>query len=820
MSDKKIFTLPNPMASDSEKASKEYGLSIAQEISKFWFNGGLITHECEFFKRRLWVQQKRAVAKGKQSVKQYQDKLAGENVELTYLNLDWRPINLAGKFIRIVVNGLKEDRYRVQVNAIDKASVDERLNKIERMRYNMINKPLFQDAKERFNLDLMPKEFIPSDEEELSLHAQIKGRVKAEIAQELLIKAVKKLNRWEYIKERVDYDLAECGLGVMECYTDKTEGVKIRYVDIENYIHSVTSHPDFNDVYYHGEVVQKTIGDLQREGDFTDDELREIASYYHKKNPDLNRGFGMNYSAVQMESLLDYQIDVLRFSYKTSKEQVYKKKMNPKGNFKMTRKDSDYNPPERSDYKKVSRVLDTWYEGYYIVGTQYLYDYKEAENIQTDVLNRAKSSFVCRSSGIYKNQLFSFVDDIEPIIDQMQRIHLKIQHLIAEVRPDGVEIDWDMMVNISNGKSGEQLDTKEILSLLSAKGIVFKRTYFDQEGNLRQGRAAEPINGGVPNNLIHLINSWTHYYNLIRDILGINPFRDGTQPHDSLVGVQERAIEQSNLSTENIERASLDLSLQVSELIGSRLRDIFKWSDLKRIYLQILGPDHMDVLDTIKNIHIHEFGYVVELLPSAEEIMKFEESLNLAMQTGEITSADKLEVRELMKSNPKLAAEFLKLRIKKNRQAAEDAAMRQMAAKSQSDTQSAQMASQFRIQEQQAIAQLELQKEQQLSSLRIQERAQIIAMEAPMKEKEIASEIYRDQMKAQQAAYLTQYKEEMKDERQDRKDANTSRILQQKQREEPAIDFTKPDGFDDIMRKIGAQSQELFTENPQNMSGI
>ncbi|WP_456867581.1 hypothetical protein [Galbibacter sp. BG1] len=787
--------IPDPLAPFEDKLSEEYGLKIAQEIGRYWFGDGIISGDCFFNERRQWIREKRAYAKGKQNVKQYQNNLAGKDVKLSYLNLDWRPLNIAGKFVRLVVNGMKEDKlYRLNINAIDRAAAVERENKVDELKKNMVSLKMLKDAKKRFNIDLTPKSYVPMNEEELELYSQMNSKLKIEIAQEMLQRAVRKMNRYDTIKERVGYDLTECGLGAMECYTDKTEGIKYRWIDIENLVHSFVKENDFDDCYYYGEVVTKTIGDIKRESDFTDNQLRTIAYKYHSKN---NKDiiYGFNYTSVAISEILDYEIDVLRFSYKTSKEKVYKKKKNKVGEgFRMTKKDAKYNPPEGAEHKRVSKTLDTWLEGYHIVGSKFLYNYQEAENIQNDKMNRAKSSFIVRATGIYNNQLFSFIDDIEPIIDEMQRIHLKIQQVISEIRPSGVEIDWDMMVNLSTGgEGGAALDHKDVLSLFAAKGIVFKKRYRDEDGNMTQGRAVESIQNGIPSNLNQLTGSWGFYYNLIRDIIGINSFRDGTQPHDALVGVQKQALQQSNLSTEHISKAAIDLTVRLAEVTSTRMRDIFKWSDIKSIYIKAIGEINMNIIEETKDIHLHEFGFEIELLPTEEEFMNFQESLNLALKKNEITSADLIDVKTLYQSSPKLASQFLRYRIKKNLEYAEQSKQRDMQMKSQLDAQSAQVASQARIKEEKERAKIEVEKQRELTMLEINKEAALIRVKQPTEDKKLAADIYQSQLEAQNMVELTKYKEEKKDERQDRKDTNASKLIEQRKKDTGSIDFSSDD---------------------------
>ena len=93
---------PSQVASDLEKMSEDYGLKVAKAIEGEWFKRDSGTNrfygnQTEFHKLRLY-------ARGEQSIQKYKDELS-INGDLSYLNLDWKPVPIIPKFVDIVVNG-------------------------------------------------------------------------------------------------------------------------------------------------------------------------------------------------------------------------------------------------------------------------------------------------------------------------------------------------------------------------------------------------------------------------------------------------------------------------------------------------------------------------------------------------------------------------------------------------------------------------------------------------------------------------------------------------------------------------------------------
>ena len=120
---------------------------------------------------------------------------------------------------------------------------------------------------------------------------------------------------------------------------------------------------------------------------------------------------------------------MLRYAYKTSKTVTYKKKLRDGKTIKVSKKNSDYEAPEKEDVSKLSQTFDTWIEGNYIIGSEYVYGYQECENNYDDIMNKAMSPFVTVAYDIYENRLRSFLSNIEPHARELQKISLKIQQL-------------------------------------------------------------------------------------------------------------------------------------------------------------------------------------------------------------------------------------------------------------------------------------------------------------------------------------------------------------------------------------------------------
>ncbi len=119
-------SFPSQVVPDAEKATLEYGLAVGRAIEGEWFRNyrggamgsGYAINYNNYHNLRLY-------ARGEQSVKKYKDELA-INGDLSYLNIDWKPVPVIAKFVDIVVNGMSEKSYELKAFAVDPFSIQKR----------------------------------------------------------------------------------------------------------------------------------------------------------------------------------------------------------------------------------------------------------------------------------------------------------------------------------------------------------------------------------------------------------------------------------------------------------------------------------------------------------------------------------------------------------------------------------------------------------------------------------------------------------------------------------------------------------------------
>ena len=270
---------PSQFVSDSVKKSSEFGLQIGQAIQYEWFrkDGG----QSRFYNQWADFHRLRLYARGEQSIHKYKNELAIDG-DLSYLNLDWTPVPIIPKFVDIVVNGMADRLFKIRAYAQDGMSLDKRSKYQEELEKDMLAKPIMQQVQRDFGVNTfrMSEEEVPTNDEELALHMQIKYKPAIEIAEEEAINTVLSENRYKDIQRQLYYDQMVLGISICKHSFKLGSGISVEYVDPANVVYSYTEDPTFKDCFYWGEIKTLPIIELKKiDPSLTNEDMDEISKY-------------------------------------------------------------------------------------------------------------------------------------------------------------------------------------------------------------------------------------------------------------------------------------------------------------------------------------------------------------------------------------------------------------------------------------------------------------------------------------------------------------------------------------------------------------
>jgi len=788
-------TFPSQYVPDSRKNTKEFGLQIGQAIQYEWFkkdNGG-----SKFYNQWDAFHKLRLYARAEQSVAKYKNEIAVDG-DLSYMNLDWTPVPIIPKFIDIVVNGMADRMFEVKAYAQDAMSAEKRNSYQDNLEADMVSKDLLNQIKNDFGIDAFntPPEELPENDEELQLHMQLNYKSSIELAEEAVINTVLAENKYEDTRKRIMYDMTTLGIGVAKHEFQPGAGIVAKYVDPANVVYSYTEDPNFSDCFYWGEVKTVPITEVVKiDPTVTNEELKTIGKYSQDWHSYFHSTQYYDNSLFNNDS-----VTLLYFNYKTTKNMVYKKKGD-----KVIEKDDEFNPPQEMmddrGFEKIEKKIEVWYEGVMVMGTNIVLKWQLSENMvrPKSASQNASPNYVACAPRMYKGNIESLLRRMIPFADLIQMTHLKLQQVIQKVTPDGVFIDADGINEVDLG-NGATYSPEDALKLYFQTGSVVGRSY-TQDGEFNNARVPiqELSKNSGQGKISSLIGSYNHYLQMLRDVTGLNEARDGSMPDpNSLVGLQKLAALNSNTATRHILDGTLDITRDLSVALSCRVSDALEYYPYKDELVMQIGKYNVNLLNEIKDLHIYDFGIFIEMAPDDEEKQQLEQNIQIALSKESIDLDDAIDIREVR--NVKLANQLLKVKRKRKEKERREYEMQKMQQQQQGQLQSQQMAAQASAQK----VEMETRSKMQIAQAEAGFALEKLKGEAELKRQLMQLEFDMNmKLRGAEVQMLNEkenLKEKAKDDRISKQNTQQSRLIEQRKKDLPPINFESNedtlDGFD------------------------
>ena len=782
-------SFPDQVVSDEIKQSVEYGRQVAQAIEGDWFSGTRSGVENRFNTNFNNFRMRRLYARAEQPIQKYKDELA-INGDLSYLNLDWKPVPIIPKFVDIVVNGMDDKLYDIKAYAQDPESRRVRSKYAEDILRDVQAKQFLNILQADLGLNLFnssdPQE-LPENKDELDLHMQLSYKQASEIACEEAITNTLEFNRYQLIKKRLIEDLVVLGMSAVKTNWNRAEGVRVEYVDPTRLVHSYSEDPNFEDLWYVGEVKPISLADCKKQfPNLTPDELERLEQYQGNSNYLYNWNGSKDGNSIY----------IMYFEYKTYSEQVYKIKKTSTGLEKSLEKPDTFNPEENDNFERVSRSIEVLYSGAKVLGYDMMLEWKMAENMTRPKSNLVKvnMNYTLAAPQIYQGRVQSLVSRMMGFADMIQLTHLKIQQIISKIIPDGVYLDVDGLAEIDLG-NGTTYNAKEALNMYFQTGSILGRSLTtDGEQNIAKVPIQELVKSDGGNKVNSLIQTYQYYLQMIRDVTGLNEARDGSQPNsDSLVGLQKLAAANSNTATKHILNAYLYLTVKTCENIVLRTADSVEFALTEEALKNSISTWNVGQLKDLRQIHLYDFGIYFDLIPDDQEKEQLEANIQASLQSGSINLEDAIDIRQI--NNLKLANQMIKLKRKRAAEAAQAANLANIEAQGQANAQASEASAMAEVQKQQAALDTKLKFEKGKSAFEIERMRVDSQIKRELMELEFNYNMQLGQQKVNKETDKEKEIENRKDKRTRIVGTQQSAIADQKQNNLLPIDFDNNQGL-------------------------
>ena len=693
------------------KRDEKEGLKISKFLEKA-FNSGYYTRRNKKFEKN------RKFSRGRQPMSEFLDLLNVDGKE-AFVNLDMKAPAIAPKFIQVMIGGFMKRDEKIKISAVDPVSTQRKQYEREEAEFRMNYGPEVREIEEVSGVKLIPDNaYTPEDYEELELFFGSEHQLPEEIMFEKGISTVLHTSGWDSLKRKLIEDIIETGLMCTKVSVNKSGKISIRRVIPENLIYSFSDHDDFRDVSFVGEVISLKISDIREMYPNMDEEkLYNISKKSRNYTSSVKWEEKFRYNIDRPYD--DWAVDVLDFEIKSVDSILYQARMNKFGNLIVERKEKE---PQRLGENKelIKKNMQVIYRGVFVMHSDIMLEWGVAKNmIKPSSPSEITDVFFSYSIYMHENldlENMAIPERMETSIRQMTLAHLKIQQLVAKLRPSGLIIDIDSLTDISLGQ-GKNISPLEIQQIYDQTGNIYYRRRTEDGDNINGVPISETPNAGSIGQIQELITVYNHYLSRLRDEIGVNEYREGASVNPKLgLGVQQQQIAASNNATDFIYDGYLNLFRQTAYKIAILLYDSVLYGGKQ--YRQYLSEN--DVKDK-------QFDIMVEALPDDAERQYLNSLIQTALSAGAIEFEDAFRVKNI--KNQKLAEMYLsKAKRKKMRE----------------DMEKAQQNSQMNAQSQQQSIMAKAQADAQLAQVEAQSKIAIVDAESKYQKDALRQKFVQD----------------------------------------------------------------------------
>lgn len=684
------------------KRDLQEGLKISKFLQKAYNSGYYTSRNKKFDKNRKF-------ARGKQPMAEFLDLLNVDGKE-AFVNLDMKAPAIAPKFMQVIIGGFMKRDEKVKASAVDPVSIDRRQYDRDDAEFRMNFGEEIKQMEQTTGTKLIPEnQYTPADYDELELYFGLEYQLPEEILFEKGCDYVFHENGWPVIKRKLLEDIAEVGFGATKTSVGQNGKITVRRVVPENAFYGFSQYDDFRDVSFLGEVISMKIVDIRNNyPTMPEDKLWQIATK-SKQYTQTVKWNDMFRNTID-RPYDDWAVDVLDYEIKTIDNVVYQAKTNKYGN--LIAVDRKTQAPSATSENKESIAKDMYviYRGVYVLNSDIMLEWGIAKNmIKPSAAKEIADVFFSYSVYMHENldlDNMAIPERMETSIRQMTLAHLKIQQLVAKLRPAGLIIDIDALSDINIGQ-GKSLSPLELQAVYDQTGTIYYRRRTEDGDQMNGLPIQEAPNSGSVSQIQQLILVYNHYLDRLRDEIGVNEYREGSGVNPKIgLGVQQAQIQASNNATDFIYDAYLNIYQQTALKISLLLYDSVLYGG--RQYEEYLSPE------AVKG---RQFDVKIEVLPDEKERQFLEAMIQTALSAGVLDFEDAFRIRSI--KNTKLAEMYM-AKAKKN--------------KEKSEMEKAKQNSEMNAQAQQQSIQVKAQADAQLQEIESQGKLAIVNAEMRMKQ--------------------------------------------------------------------------------------
>jgi len=654
----KSFQLDN--LSIKEKEKDEWGQKIAEMVDGT-IGTGISGY---YFNRNARIKKNRDWANGRIDVyAKFADRLEF-NGKSNYVNIGWQAIQLCNRIMSGLTSRWMNRTEKIEITAVDTLSTFDKREEYDELEFFLYNRERLEQLQQESGVQLLPQEDLPKNKEELDLWQAQFQRLPEEILYELGCNDVLAANGWfSTQKEKILNDSGVAGLVGTYTWMDDEGIIHVDWVKPENMIYSFSEYDDFRDTTWRGQVKAMKVSELRKKygkefgGKLTEEQLFQIAetSKDYQLNDKLT--WNINWNATFMRPYDEWNVDALDFELRSVDKEPYTVVTTKKNKSTLVLKGK----PNKVDVNEqvIEDKKINIYRGVWLRGTKTLLEWGLKKNMirpqDPKEIGNAEFSYSFYMPQNYMMRNVAIPEKIEEPLEQMILARLKMQQVVARMRPTGAAINWDALQNIDYGL-GEKNKEIDVKKLYDQTGDIYYRG-LDAEGKQVGVPITELQNTGFIGQMQGLIALYQFHYQVLKDELGEDPnlISQALQPRVT-TGNVDVAQQTADNATGHFYRAYLYVMEETAKKVSCLLKDSVTYG--AKAYRHLIKEEDIDG---------RIFSTKAKMLPTEQEIAILDNKMNQAIASNPdlVMYLDTFKIIRIAKEDVKLAEQYYNNAMKK-----------------------------------------------------------------------------------------------------------------------------------------------------------
>jgi len=545
--------------SQEEKSQPEYGAKCVEQMFSTYTNSpiGIGYNSIDYIKNMDLAMGKPAqffanVARFLGA--RQNDQLASYGIN----SIDPQLVNLCPKFVNNVHGKLMNFQYEIGVDVIDSVSMDEKKQLRAELEAYVKLKDFFQGIGVEFEQVRKESgiEELPDTQEDIELIMTNTYKHYEAMRAEIELKQIHNMNDWDAIKSKFIWELIVQGQSGVRTFVDERGDIREEWFPMNRFMCSYAESEDFDKLTHAGFIDFITVDQFFAEArDYLPEkEIMELIKNYSTTNFAMSAESPVTIIPQQGSGSTKY-MRIMRFQFLEEDVENYVEKQDGDGNWIIEKKKAGFviAEEEKKFYeqglkKHFRTTIKSKYGGTWVVGTHTVYDYgiiQQGDDVRLD--------YHVYAPNMRNGRVTSLVAQIREPIEMIAVAWTRLKDILGKGYNGKLEINLDMIADLSMGKGGTAPSFKTALDLFMMNDVVLsknKRNAHDQN----VGNAMNVLNIGL--SATEYVNTIDMAINMIRNICGVNELSDGSTPKaGTLNGVMEMSNDATNTNLQYMYRA-------------------------------------------------------------------------------------------------------------------------------------------------------------------------------------------------------------------------------------------------------------------------